>query len=81
MYKICKRGESNGWAGIFISTVLHRMLKGEEYHSSDEVFPFVVAFIDWSTEYEKTAPMTIVHMWYNEKLADLKGDMRQIACV
>lgn len=43
------------------------------------MYSFIAAFIDWSTECEKTAPMTRVHTRYNEIVAGATGDVEQRA--
>lgn len=55
------------------------MLKGKDYESLDEAFPFLASFINLSTEYEKKAPMTRVHTSYSEIGADMVRDMEQCA--
>lgn len=55
------------------------MLEGRYYGSLDEAYLFVVAFIDPSAEYEKTAPIKMVNTRYSQIFADVTGDMRQPA--
>lgn len=43
------------------------------------MFPFVVAFANRSTKYEKTEPITKVHTRYSEIRLDVTGYVRQRA--
>lgn len=52
-----------------------RMLEGKNYIALDEVFPFVVVFIDRRTEHEKIAPMTMVHTPYTVTVTIVTGDL------
>lgn len=40
----------NGWDGINTRSGLHEIQAGRDYKCLDEVFPFVPAYIDRSTE-------------------------------
>lgn len=48
----------------------------KDYSVLDKLFPFLAAFIDQSTECEKTAPMTTLHTLYRELSVDVTKDMR-----
>lgn len=56
------------------------MVERRYYGVLNRVLPSVAAFINWSTEYERTAPMTRVHVQYTEIVADVTGDVRRRAC-
>lgn len=51
------------------------MLERKDYRSLRKVILLVVAFINQSTEYNKTAPMLSVHTWYSDIVTDLTGDV------
>lgn len=53
------------------------MLEEKNFRSSNKANPFVAAFINWSTECEKIAPMTRLCMGVSEIIFDVTLDMRQ----
>lgn len=52
-------------------TGLHEMLEKKNYHSLENVFPFLAVFFDRRTENEKKAPMTRVHTRYTKVVANM----------
>lgn len=65
----------NQWCREFTSTgargAVERMIHG----AFDEVFYFVASYIDLITEYERTAPMAMVHSRNIETMPDLMRNM------
>lgn len=70
---------SNGLDGIFRKTGLRGMLEQKGCRVLCRVFLFVAAFIDRSTEHERTTTMTMMSTRYSEIVTDLMGGMGQQA--
>lgn len=68
------KGVAKRWNGIFKNSEQQRKLEGQDYRVLDEELPFAAAFIAWSTECEKTAPMTRMHIRYSVIPSDITDD-------
>lgn len=65
---------TNGWNSISTRIGLREVFKGKDYRALEKAFSFVKAFSYQRTKHKKSAPMTLVHMWYKEIVGKVTVD-------